>query len=407
MQYMNAREDSDDDVESLGDLDEEIGWQPSVARPLLAREIAGLDKQRSAPPPDDDSHESSIDMAGPAGPNAVLRAPVLPTTITMTPDEGVEAMCARFSPDGSLLAVGCTDSGIRVYSSTTGKLMFEIRCTKGADGVASPVTSIRFRDAPSLETKNVVMFTTADGHLRYWHATSGKFLGTPVVEEDNQIFAMDVNVDGTRVATAGLDHSVRVYDTASRKLVSTLSGGKQEAGETSYGDGLGGHSNRVFALKYCMLEPHVLVSGGWDNTVQIWDVRVGSAVRSIYGPHLVGDALDIDDGVITTGSHRRYRAVQTWDMGSGQLIHDVPWLPAADTEPCMILSLQMGHSAKRGLMAAGGCGSREVRLLKSGPSGDVLGRVADLESPVHSLAFSPEEDRLAVICAHQIQIVDV
>jgi WD40 repeat protein len=255
-----------------------------------------------------------------------------------------------------------------------------------------------------METKNVVMFTTADGHMRYWHATSGKFLGTPVVEDGNQIFAMDVNVDGTRVATAGMDCKVRVYDTASRRIISTLSSGTLPSGEAS---GVGGHSNRVFALKYSApLEPYILLSGGWDNTVQIWDSRVGTSVRSVFGPNLVGDSLDMDDGVITTGSHRRFRAVQTWDMGTGKLIDDVPWIPAEDGEACMIMSSQVGH-VKKGLLAAGGCGSREVRLVKSGPSGAVLGRLANLTSPVHSLSFSPLEDQLAVICAHQILIADL
>ena len=44
------------------------------------------------------------------------------------------------------------------------------------------------------------------------------------------------------------------------------------------------------------------VTGGWDNTVQVWDERAGGAVRQIYGPSVCGDALDVDDGEILTGS---------------------------------------------------------------------------------------------------------
>ena len=36
-----------------------------------------------------------------------------------------------------------------------------------------------------------------------------------------------------------------------------------------------GHSNRVFSLKFVAEDPNLLVSGGWDNTVQVWDVRAG------------------------------------------------------------------------------------------------------------------------------------
>ena len=42
----------------------------------------------------------------------------------------------------------------------------------------------------------------------------------------------------------------------------------------------------------------------WDNTVQLWDIRAGHSVRSIFGPHICGDAMDIDSGTILTGSWR-------------------------------------------------------------------------------------------------------
>jgi hypothetical protein len=37
----------------------------------------------------------------------------------------------------------------------------------------------------------------------------------------------------------------------------------------------------------------MVVSAGWDNTVQIWDIRVGGAVRMFYGPHICGEAVDM------------------------------------------------------------------------------------------------------------------
>lgn len=51
----------------------------------------------------------------------------------------------------------------------------------------------------------------------------------------------------------------------------------------------------------------MLLSGGWDNNVKIWDLRTGAAVRSIYGPYICGDALDIHDGYVLTGSWRADR----------------------------------------------------------------------------------------------------
>jgi WD40 repeat protein len=48
-------------------------------------------------------------------------------------------------------------------------------------------------------------------------------------------------------------------------------------------------------VKFHPLDPNVLISGGWDNTIQIWDTRLQHSVRSIYGPHICGDSLDFTD----------------------------------------------------------------------------------------------------------------
>jgi len=34
-----------------------------------------------------------------------------------------------------------------------------------------------------------------------------------------------------------------------------------------------GHSNRIFCVKFHPNDPNVLLSGGWDTTIQIWDTR--------------------------------------------------------------------------------------------------------------------------------------
>ena len=52
-----------------------------------------------------------------------------------------------------------------------------------------------------------------------------------------------------------------MYDEATKTLQTTLSGG--------IGYQRVGHSNRVFSLKYCNEDENILLSAGWDNTVQV------------------------------------------------------------------------------------------------------------------------------------------
>ena len=164
-------------------------------------------------------------------------------------------------------------------------------------------------------TKNVMITVCANGSLQHWHTTSGKLLHT-IHDELNQLLTVDYKPDGTEFATGGSDCAVRVYHERTRKLKVLLEGG---------GTGEPGHSNRVFALKYDKEDGNLLLSGGWDNNVKIWDVRSGQAVRSIYGPYICGDSLDLQDTYVLTGSWRAEKQVQMWDLGTGELVEELNW----------------------------------------------------------------------------------
>ena len=88
---------------------------------------------------------------------------------------------------------------------------------------------------------------------------------------------------------------VRVYDEQTRGLVVALEGG---------GSGEPGHSNRVFCVKFVQDDPNLVISGGWDNNVKVWDVRMATPARSIYGPDICGDSIDLFEGMLLTGSYK-------------------------------------------------------------------------------------------------------
>ena len=142
-------------------------------------------------------------------------------------------------------------------------------------------------------TKNVVLTVTANGALQHWHTTSGKLLHT-IHDELNQLFTCDYSPDGTQFLAGGKDQIVRVYDEQTRGLLVELEGG---------GAGEPGHSNRVFCAKFCIDDPNLIVSGGWDNNVKVWDIRKPSPVRSIVGPYVCGDSIDLHDGYLLTGQY--------------------------------------------------------------------------------------------------------
>ena len=135
--------------------------------------------------------------------------------------------------------------------------------------------------------------TNAEGSLLHFHTTSSKQLHK-IYDPMNQLLTADFKMDGKSFLTGGEDGKIRIYNEQTRQLTETLEGG---AG------GQPGHTNRVFCAKFVSEEPNLVVSGGWDKNVKVWDIRTSECVRTIIGPMIAGDSIDVHDGFILTGQH--------------------------------------------------------------------------------------------------------
>lgn len=256
--------------------------------------------------------------------------------------------CVRFSTDGKFVAAGCGDGAIRVFNTSTGALAYNLQA---GSNVALPTTAIRFRPVTATtRTKNVILAANASGTVQHWHMTSGKCLHS--VQEENQVYALDYDAEGARYVTAGKDTAVRVYDEATKTLMVTMQGGTGYSMKSTPG-----HSNRIFSVKFLPSDENLIISGGWDNTVQIWDIRVGYAVRSIYGPHICGDALDVVGSRLLTGSWRAKDQLEVWDVLDGSKTVDIPWHVLQSQPPCMLYAAQFSKEGQGRFIAAGGSGN--------------------------------------------------
>jgi WD40 repeat protein len=238
--------------------------------------------------------------------------------------------------------------------------------------------------------------------------TSGKCLHT-FSDEQNEVNALDYNDEGTQFVTGGRDGKIRVYDEATKEQVCCLEGGVM--GDRSAQ--AAGHSNRVFSVKFTHDE-NVLLSGGWDNTVHVWDIRAGASVRCLYGPHICGDALDLKRGQILTGSWRASEQLQTWDFGSGELISDIPWttgqseFTALAQEPCLLYAAQFSKDAVGRFIVAGGSGANEAKVFDHAAGDSLVGTVTGLERGVFAVDFSPDCEKVAIGGGDQcIRVLDV
>lgn len=106
------------------------------------------------------------------------------------------------------------------------------------------------------------------------------------------------------------------------------------------------------------------MSGGWDSTVQIWDIRdKHGSVRKICGPSLSSDSMDIKNNVLLIGNYQNNNIVQLYDFKSGQLIETLDINePHNSNSYCFAASYS--QESKHNLIAVGLSGSNKVKILK-------------------------------------------
>lgn len=231
-------------------------------------------------------------------------------------DGSTECFSMKFDQDDKYLAVGCGDGMTRIYNNDSGKLAYTLSTLSADDDM--PITGVLWRpQSQALKTSNVLVTCSADGTLRHWHATSGKCLHSRQDDDENHLYCMDFNKDGTLLAVAGRDQHIHIFDETTKTLAFKM----KEAGDKC------GHSNRIFCTKFNPSDNNMLVSGGWDNTIVVYDVRYRGPVHTFWGPHICGDTIAFrNDGVtMVTGSYRMDECIEVWDMRMFRKTRTIAW----------------------------------------------------------------------------------
>jgi len=233
---------------------------------ILAATASGQIQHWKVTPPNSDLGETR-DVAG-------VGCPGMHCVNSFTMASGVPSAgtCVAYDRKGSRFAVGCKDAVVRIYDEETCKLTTTL---DGGDGVTFDIS---LADKQLTDRGFYNMTTFQYNKIRRDSASE--------VIRKGDIKQLTNNLNNEAVSIVPR-HSNRVYSC------------KFAAGHTSPTE-------------------HFLVSGGWDKTVQVWDTRLkGPPVKSFQGAYLVGDALDVLDSTILTGSHSQSNQLQLWDMRFG------------------------------------------------------------------------------------------
>lgn len=155
---------------------------------------------------------------------------------------------------------------------------------------------------------NIYIFSVcldASGYSLIWHLTTGQVLSKQ--KEHRQTLAAAVAPGCETFCTGGSDGSLFVYDASTHTKIRTLEPRSVRTLATVPNPSpllthsqsstlMDGHANRVFSSRYHPANPSLLISAGWDDTIQasqsnlyfkwsfcislqFWDIRHSQAIR--------------------------------------------------------------------------------------------------------------------------------
>jgi tricorn protease-like protein/mono/diheme cytochrome c family protein len=197
--------------------------------------------------------------AGAAGPPAnEAVAPIkTPATPSIRPEVPVVSPVAsvKFSPDGSVLAVGGYRA-VRFIDPASGKVIATL------NGHADYVRSIAFSpDGKMIAAAGGAPQT--EGEIRIWDVQSHQPVRTLQGHKDC-IYSVAWSPDGKLIASGSYDRMVKLWDAASGKEVRNLQD----------------HIDAVFAVAFSP-DGKRLASASQDRTVKIWDVATGKRLYTL------------------------------------------------------------------------------------------------------------------------------
>ncbi|KAF5279203.1 hypothetical protein FQR65_LT03450 [Abscondita terminalis] len=149
----------------------------------------------------------------------------------------------------------------------------------------------------------------------------------PVCEEfveefHNELSSIDVNLIHSNIVTGGKDAGIRIYDIDTSQQTHLFM--RKNTLRSYCNEDHLYHSLPIHVVKFHPDYPDLFISGGLDGFAKIWDIRVpDGCIRNINGPYITGDALEIKDTNILTGSFQKKNCLQLWDVHSGRLVENI------------------------------------------------------------------------------------
>ena len=236
-------------------------------------------------------------------------------------DHQDEVSHATFSPDGTRILTASSDKTAKLWDAASGKLIVSLahqdyvrHATFSPDG-ARILTACWTDSLPnSIDSRTYVT-------AKLWDAASGKLIASLAGPEIVDVWSCTTRTggcvygafspDGTRILTANIDNTAKLWDAASGKLIASFDLGPAWSGTAFLEAGRP-------ALHFSPDSARVLAASA-DHTAKLWDAASGKLLASFAHQDEVFQAEFSRDGArILTAS--KDKTAKLWDTASGKLI---------------------------------------------------------------------------------------
>lgn len=172
-------------------------------------------------------------------------------------------------PEGNRLFAGSDDYGLHVFDLKAEKKEPTARWTKHDNYVSGLVCLLK-------DKQPVVVSGSYDRTLIWWDAEKGEAIRT-VEAHQGWLRDLIALADGERLATVGDDMQMKVWETATGKLIRTMEGHDKKTPQ--------GHVSALYVVA-ASPDSKYLASGDRIGTVRVWEAETGKTASSFQVPLL-------------------------------------------------------------------------------------------------------------------------